>query len=67
MKIEGGGVIRGGGGGGQRRREDVCGGEGYMLETGTICQIGVFTAEKSNFWAPKGPFSVISHYKIAML
>ena len=35
----------------------------YMRETGTICQIGVSTAEQCIVWAQKGPFSAISHYK----
>ena len=39
------------------------GGGGYMRETGAICQVGVFAAERSLFWAQTGPFSVISHYK----
>ena len=34
-----------------------------MRETGTICQIGVFTSERSTFGVQKGPFSAISHYK----
>ena len=34
-----------------------------MRATGAICQIGVFTAERSICWAQEGPFSATSHYK----
>ena len=35
---------------------------GWARETGIICQIGIITWKRCNFWVLKGSFSAISHH-----